>query len=124
MSFRSLLPAALLAGGCFAASLPQPHPHPRLQIDPALLQQIRTLRDQKDPAWTRLERWSGAQSGKSGGPAAGVQAVYGRMLVYLVTGDRAQFDQAWTAVRGRIYKNGADRQGGLSKLLDLFHGDR
>jgi hypothetical protein len=107
-----------------AATLPQPRPHPRLQIDPALMAQIRSLRDRKDPVWTRLERWSGAQSGGGRGQAAAVQAVYGRMLVFLVSGDRTQFDQTWSAVRGSIYKNRTDDGQGLTKLIDLFHGDR
>ena len=112
-----LLPGLLVC--CQAATLPTPRPHPRLQIDQSLLQQIRTLRDEKYPAWTRLERWSRSNPGGNK-PAAAVQAIYGRMLVFLVTGDRAQFDIAWNSVRRSIYKNGENRQGGFTNLIDLF----
>ena len=45
------------------------------------------------------------------------------MLVFLISGDQAQFDKAWQLVRGKIYRNGADRGAGLTRLLDLYHGD-
>jgi hypothetical protein len=117
-----LLPAVALASVCGAAALPAIRPHPRLQLDSALLKQIRALRDQNNPSWTRVERWTRAISPNER-PAATVQATYARMLVFLTTGDKQQFDTARAAVRAKIYRNGADRQGGLTRLLDLYHGD-
>src|SRR5215475_2265596 len=83
---------AALASSCTAA-LPSPRPHPRLEIDTELLREIRILKDQGNPAWTRLERWSKADGGTDLRTGLG-QAVYGRMLVFLVNGDGAQFDAA------------------------------
>src|SRR5215470_12977729 len=103
MRLRTILLSALLAPPpATAASQPALRPHPRLQVDAPLLRQIRLLRDTGDPAWIRLERWSQAKPAER--PAANVQALYGRMLVFLVRGDRAQFDAAWAAVRARIYR--------------------
>jgi hypothetical protein len=124
MTRKSTLAAIALvcASICTAATLPTPRPHPRLQIDAALLQEIRALRAADDPAWVRLEKWGRGHS-TADKPAAAVQSTYGHMLIFLAAGDRAHFDAAWKPVTARIYRNGTDRQGGISKLLDLFHGD-
>jgi hypothetical protein len=116
MPCHRILSALACTAACFAATLPTPRPHPRLQLDPALVQQIRTLRDQGDPAWKRLERGARANSQQA-------TATYSRMLLFLVTGDRAPFDTTWQGIRAKIYKNKTDRQGGLTRLLDLYHGD-
>jgi hypothetical protein len=114
---KSIFTLATCAFVCCAGALPTPRPHPRLQLDAALLQQIKTLRDQGDPAWKRFER-----NGRVNNPQ--VTTIYSRMLLYLVTGDRAHYDAMWQTVSAKIYKNGKDRQGGLTKLLDLYQGDK
>src|SRR5438128_895258 len=101
MILKAILPALCCATLCLAGT----RLHPRLQVDAALLKQIRALREDANPAWKRLEK----------GPRANApQAIYARMLQFLVTGDRALFDAAWQGVRAKIYRNGTDRQGGLT----------
>src|SRR5437764_1048958 len=116
MKSRAILAAVACTATCLGATLPTRRPHPRLQIDAALLKQIRALRDQGDPAWKRLEKSAKANSQQA-------TAIYTRMLLHVVTGDRAPLDATWQGLRAKIYKNGTDRQGGLTKLLDLYHGD-
>src|SRR5215472_12037306 len=114
---KSFLTLLACASVCFAGTLPTPRPHPRLQLDPTLLKQIHALHDQGDPAWKRLERSSRANSQQ-------IAATYSRMLLFLITGDRTQYDAMWQAVSAKIYKNGKDRHAGLTKLLDLYQGDK
>lgn len=103
----------LLVGG---AALAQLRPHPRIQVDKNLLQQVRALRQARDPAWTRFERSIKTR------PGAGQAMPCG--FAFLVTGEEEHFDCGWQAVRTRIYRNGVDRALGLMPILDLYKGDR
>jgi hypothetical protein len=98
--------------------------HPRVEVDAALIAQLRELRRQNDPVWTRLARWTSSRPRGGAGPGAGGNLVLGCMLSYLVTGSQQDFDCGWTVVRGKIYRNGSDRAGGLFSILELFRGDK
>jgi hypothetical protein len=111
---RSLLIVLLVATSVSAA----PRPHPRLQIDDKVLDQIRALRDAKDPLWTRLQKFTSAK--RQNQPQA---AVLSNLLVYLVTQDANTFDNACQFVRSKIYRNKTDASGGLVPLLELYGGD-
>ncbi len=115
---RFLALAALLSlpGQLVCAGL---RPHPRVEVDAALLKQVRSLREANDPAWTRFESWlrkrpQGSQT---------TNYVLPCTFSYLVTGEREDFDCGWQAVRSRVYRNGLDRGGGLLPLLDLYKGN-
>ena len=99
-------------------------PHPRVEVDPALIEQLRELRKKNDPTWKRLARWTASRPHSGAGTAAGSNVVIGCMLSYLVTGRAQDFDCGWTIVRSKIYRNGNDRAGGLLPLLELFRGDK
>jgi hypothetical protein len=94
-------------------------PHPRVEVDPALLAQLRALREQNDPVWLRMNRWLADRSA-----GQGTNRVLGEMLAFLVTGEQAHFDRGWDTVRRRIYRRGADRAGGMMPLLDLYQGNK
>jgi hypothetical protein len=96
-----------------------PRPHPRVELTPALIAQLRSLRDQDAPAWTRLLRYT-ANPPAGRGPGLVMPCA----LAYVVTGDRRQFNCAWDGVRPKIYRNGSDRSGGLMPLLDLYKGNK
>lgn len=115
MKSLSVTLLALVAFPLAAAS----RPHPRVEVTPALVEQLRALRDRNDPAWTRLARWV-ASPPRGRGP----NVVLGCMLSYLVTNDRQQFDCGWDAARRAIYRNGADRSAGLMPILDLYSGNQ
>src|ERR1035438_3188475 len=112
----SLLLSAMVA---LAATNNEVRPHPRLQVDAALLHQIKSLRDANDPAWTRFSKWTSRTSGET----RSVNLIYANMLLFLIDQDPKPFDTAWQAVRAKIYRNGKTREGGLTKLLDLYHRD-
>ena len=80
---------------------------------------MRTLREARDPAWTRFEQSIKTQPG--GRRSGNVTAC---AFASLVTGEKEYFDSAWNTVRTRIYRNGTDRAGGLFPILDLYRGDR
>ena len=94
-------------------------PHPRVEVTPALIEQLRSLRERNDPTWARFSKLVAApQRGQDG------NAVVAHMLDYLVTGERAQFDRAWDAVRTKIYRNGTDRSGGMLPILEIYKGNK
>lgn len=94
-------------------------PHPRIEIDPAALKTMRSLRDTKHPAWTRYYDWAKRRT-----PAAGDQsALLSCSLAYAVEGSREHLDCAWRTARATIYKNGQDRSGGFQTLLELYKND-
>jgi hypothetical protein len=112
-----LLSAVLLAALTWPLAA-APRPHPRVELTPALVEQLRSLRDRNDPAWTRLVRWAGtAPRGRA------PNVVLGCMLAYAVSGERQYFDRGWDSVRQMIYRNGTDRGGGLLPILDLYKGN-
>jgi hypothetical protein len=84
------------------------HDHPRLGLDDKLLGQINTLRATKRPEWTRFEEWLRG----SGGVAYGSES-QGRLLGYVITGNKAYFNVAWKMFAPQIYVNGKDRSKGL-----------
>jgi hypothetical protein len=94
-------------------------PHPRLEVDAALIKQLRSLRERNDPAWARMTRWlADKPAGRD------TNRVLASMLAFLVTGEGQQFDRGWEVVRRRIYRNGSDRGGGIMPLLDLYKGNK
>lgn len=101
------------------AAPPEIRPHPRLQLDAGLLKQVRSLREANNPAWVRFDRW--IKTRPRGGQDTNL--VLSCLFAYLVTGEREYFDRGWQVVRTRIYRNGADRQGGLFPILDLYQGN-
>ena len=109
---RSLLIVVFLCGSIFGGQ----RAHPRLQVDEALLTEIRTLRDANNPLWMRVQKFNG--SGREKAQAHSV--VLSNMLGYLVTRDSAAFDHAWQFVRGKIYRNKTDASGGFMPILELF----
>lgn len=93
-------------------------PHPRLEVDAALLKQIRALREANDPVWTRFANWTASKpAGRDN------NVVLSCMLAYLATGEREQFDCGWNVVRQKIYRNPEDRSAGLMPLVDLYKGN-
>jgi hypothetical protein len=72
-------------------------PHPRVEVTPTLIEQLRSLRDRNDPAWIRLARWV-ASPPRGRGP----NVVLGCMLSYLVTNDRRQLIADGTRYGGRF----------------------
>src|SRR5579859_5440473 len=98
-------------------------PHPRLQIDDAVLAQIRALRDAKDPLWTRFyQRLKSPPPRMS--PANQTATLTGCLLASLVTGEKQLFDTAWAIAAARLYKNQTDRSGGVQRLIDYYKGDK
>jgi hypothetical protein len=94
-------------------------PHPRLEVNAAVLEQIRTLRDAKDPYWTRFQKWT-SQDRRTASPHA---YILSNMLMFLVGDDAKNFERAWEFVQGKIYRNHTGREGGLMPLLDFYGGD-
>jgi hypothetical protein len=106
-----------------AAVLTALRPHPRLQVDDAVLTQIRALRDAKDPLWTRFyQRLKSPPPRMS--PANQSAMVQGCLLASLVTGEKHFFDTAWSIAAARLYKNKIDRSGGVLRLIDYYKGDQ
>ena len=98
-------------------------PHPRLQVDDAVLTQIRALRDAKDPLWTRFyQRLKSPPPRMS--PANQSAMVQGCLLASLVTGEKQFFDTAWSIAAARLYKNQTDRSAGVLRLIDYYKGDQ
>lgn len=94
-------------------------PHPRLELTPSLITELRSLRQRHDPLWTRFDRWL-ARKPKAGEPV--LATAY--LLAYVISGERQRFDLGWEIVKRKIYRNGIDRRGGLMPVLDLYHGNR
>jgi hypothetical protein len=95
-------------------------PHPRLQIDRGLLDQIRSLREAGDPAWARFSKWIGSRP--KGGKESHLLASY--LLASLVSEDKRYFEAGWEIAKSRLYRNGAGPSGGLTRLIDLYKGDQ
>jgi len=109
----------VLTAALLAVQIAQSAPHPRLQINQPLIEQIRTLRDANHPAWARLEKWSRtARPNAQPGPY-----VLSNLMLHLVSNDDAAFQRASTYIAARIYTNKKDRTAGLVSLLDLYNGD-
>jgi len=116
MKLYGVLVLALSAGVAPAAAL---RPHPRLELTPALIQELRSLRERSDPLWTRFSHWLASQpKGREG------NLVLSYMLTYVVTGGHQYFDCGWEIVRSKIYRNGFDRSAGLMPILDLYNGNK
>jgi len=115
LSLLALLIAFKTLGG---SQLVELRPHPRLQIDQQLIGQIRSLRDAGDPAW---KKFSKSVAGK---PKQKGAAMTPYLLAGLIEADRQYFDGAWQIARAKLYHNGADRSGGITRLPDLYHGDK
>jgi hypothetical protein len=116
--FATLLGAVFLcAYGASSSELPQLRPHPRIQIDAALIQQIRALRGAKDPYWTRFHNYIRTMPSTTAFPASVVNSY---LLAYMVTEEQRYFEGAWGILRQGVYVNGKDRTGGLKTLLAHF----
>jgi hypothetical protein len=96
-------------------------PHPRIEIDSATLKTMRTLRDRKDPVWTRFAEWSKARAASRADPSG--HALLACSLGYLVDGSEEQFDCAWDMVRTKLFNNGRDSSGGMVTLLAMHNND-
>ena len=112
-----LLLATLLAVDATAGPLPTVRPHPRLQIDPALIQEIRGLRETRHPWWTRFHKYVSGMPTTTAFPASVVNSY---LLAYIVTEEPRYFEGAWGILRQGVYANGRDRSGGLKPLLAHF----
>lgn len=93
--------------------------HPRLHIDRKLLSQIKSLRDSGNSIWTRFHNWVKTKPTSSNIEGAIVTSY---LLAYMVNGERQYFDWTWDLLRKKIYKNGTDRAGGFTRIVDLYGG--
>ena len=114
MKLLTLLVCAALAQAA------APRPHPRLEMTPEFVAQLKTLRRQNDPVWTRLAHWIETHRRNPGNGNIATAC----MLSYLVTDEQRDFDCGWSFARSKIYRNGADRAGGLLPILDLYKGNK
>jgi hypothetical protein len=110
--FTSFTLALLLATSAGAAL----RPHPRIDVDAASLATMRSLRDRKDPAWTRFSEWAKRKPVRGGD----ANAMLACSLGYLLDGSRENFDCAWNLVRPKLYKNGRDSSEGTVSLLEMY----
>ena len=93
-------------------------PHPRLQVNDAVIGRIRQLMEAHDPLWTRFyNRLQSHPTVAGPGPRANLMTSY--LLAAAITGERAMFDSAWSIARDRMYRNGK-----LVSLIEQYGGDQ
>src|SRR5579859_4339917 len=114
---------AFLAASAVLLAAPHLRPHPRLQVDDAVLTQIRALRDAKDPLWTRFYQRLKSPAPRMS-PANQTAVLQGCLLASLVTGEKQLFDTAWSIAAARLYTNKTDRSAGVLRLIDYYKGDQ
>jgi hypothetical protein len=98
-------------------------PHPRLQVDDAVLGQIRKLRDAGHPLWMRFRQRLDSRPAASGAGAQ-VNLMTSYLLASVVTGEKEFCDAAWRIAAARLYKNKRDRSGGVVRLIEQYGGDQ
>ncbi len=114
-------------------------PHPRLEMTPQLLNEIKALKATNDLRWQgfinyeqlAITAWSQGQAA-NGGYAYMPGNTWCNMdnclplsfmVEYLVNGDAPTFATIWQWAASAIYKNGTDSSGGFTNILDMYGGD-